>query len=137
MYNKILLVAFLIMVIVFISTKQVHEGFVAYDEKLVELEKLLREVFPAETRSVEFKAASKSYTVNKKHINICMRDREGNYYDDQVLLNVMLHELSHAINKDDIGHTTKFYKTFNDLLNKASEKGIYEKSTKIPENYCT
>ncbi len=125
------------MTILFICSKQVHEGFVAYDEKLIQLEKVIREIFPIETRDVEFKAATKSYTVNKKYIHICMKDRDGIYYDDQVLLNVMIHELSHAINKDDVGHTTKFYKICNDLLDKAAEKGAYEKKTVIPENYCS
>ena len=66
---------------------------------------------------------------------MCLKDSDGNYYDDNSLMFVLLHEIAHVICKS-IGHTDEFHKIFEDLLKEAEKVGIY--SSKIPmiKNYC-
>jgi hypothetical protein len=49
---------------------------------------------------------------------------------------VTLHEISHFLNKEDIGHTPKFHSIFEDLIEKASELGIYNPSIPLIQGYC-
>ena len=78
---------------------------------------------------------NKSYTINKEHIYMCLKDEENNYYDDNMLLYVLLHEISHSI-CDEIGHTRKFHKIFDALLDKAQEMKIYDPNVPLVRNYC-
>lgn len=79
---------------------------------------------------------NKSYTINKEHVFLCMKNENNDYYDDMTLLYVLLHELAHIVNTKDIGHTKNFHIIFNALLDKASELGIYDLSHRVPNNYC-
>ena len=84
---------------------------------------------------VTMKHGNQSYTVNKKHITMCLKDKDGKYYDDNMLNYVALHELAHVL-CDEIGHTPKFYAIFDQLLEDAEKIGIYDKSIPIVDNYC-
>ena len=78
----------------------------------------------------------KSYTINKEDIYICLKDEHGNYYDDNMLVYVAAHELSHSICKS-IGHTQEFHEIFEAFLKKAIEMNIYDPKIPIIQNYCT
>ena len=75
-----------------------------------------------------------AYIVNKQDIYIVIQDKKGNYYDDNTLMHVLLHELAHAINKS-IGHDEKFYELFNKLKVSAQEYGYYNPSLPLDRNY--
>ena len=47
-------------------------------------------------------------TMNKRHIAICLRDRDGHFEDKDIALRVFLHELAHVVS-DSVGHTKEFY----------------------------
>ena len=76
-----------------------------------------------------------SFTINKSRVNLCLKDKEGNYYDDNMLMYVALHELAHVM-CDEIGHTDKFHEIFDKLLEKAAAYGIYDPSIPPISNYC-
>ena len=78
----------------------------------------------------------KSYTINKEKVFLCLVDENGEYYNINSLLYVFLHETSHVL-CDEIGHTEKFHEIFQDLLEQASEMGIYDPSIPMISNYCT
>jgi hypothetical protein len=78
---------------------------------------------------------NKSYTINKEHIYMCLKDEENNYYDDNMLIYVLLHEISHSI-CDEIGHTKKFHRIFDALLDKATEMKVYDPNLPLVRNYC-
>lgn len=86
-------------------------------------------------RNIQFYEGNKSYTINKKKIHLCLRDAKGQYYDMNMLIYVAIHELAHVI-CDEIGHTEKFHLIFQDLLQKATEMGIYDPTKPIIRNYC-
>lgn len=85
-----------------------------------------------------FVEGRKSFTVRKgKKISLCLRDNEGNLYDRNLLMFVLLHELSHvAINSKN--HTEEFWNTFKLILREASSYGIYQPTdySKNPTMYC-
>jgi hypothetical protein len=82
-----------------------------------------------------------SYTINKEVVYLCVMDKQGKYYDNHMLMHVLLHELSHAI-CDEIGHTKKFDDIFTALMNEAdaptcpSQNPIYNKKLPLLDNYC-
>ena len=62
---------------------------------------------------------------------MCLKDSDGNYYDDNSLMFVLLHEIAHVICKS-IGHTDEFHKIFEDLLKEAEKEkqALVEKEAK-------
>ena len=52
-----------------------------------------------------------------------------------MLMYVLAHEVSHALS-DSVGHTEEFHNIFNDLLNIAVKKGIYDPTIPVITDYC-
>jgi hypothetical protein len=82
-----------------------------------------------------YKDDDKSFTINKKEIYLCLKDENQEYYPDLQLIYVLLHELSHVL-CDEVGHTDKFFKIFNQLIDKADEIGVYDKDFEVIIDYC-
>tara|TARA_Y100000389_G_C17419784_1_gene496038 strand:+ start:900 stop:1388 length:489 start_codon:yes stop_codon:yes gene_type:complete len=76
-----------------------------------------------------------SYTINKQKVYICLKDDNGKYYDDNMLIYVLLHELSHVI-CEEVGHTKKFHDIFEKLLERAVKLKIYDPKKELIFNYC-
>lgn len=106
------------------------------DPVLLNIKETLLPIHPA-VKDLKLYKGDKSYTINKEKIYICLKDENGNYYPTNMLIYVVLHELAHLINKNDIGHTENFRKIFDDLLDKAESLGIYNPSIPPIQNYCT
>jgi len=85
--------------------------------------------------NVHLNEGDKSYTINKKKVFICTKDKNGRYYNRNMLVYVTLHEYSHML-CDEIDHTPKFYDIFDDLLKRAADLGLYNPSVLPLENYC-
>lgn len=121
----------------FLLYKICFSSYEAYtnDPILKELQRQLAILDP-EFKSIDINEGNKSYTINKKKVYICLKDEEGRYYDRNMLVYVILHELAHVKNKNDIGHTSKFYSIFNDLLIKAEKAGLYDPRIPPVKNYC-
>ena len=71
--------------------------------------------------SLKYKAS----TDNMGRIGICLRKKNGSFYDESLLLFVFLHELAHvasthkkydAKNKEELDHPVEFWATFKVLL---------------------
>ncbi len=107
----------------FDKTKMVYSGFLA----------------PLNSRDImseiEFKHASKSFTINKKVVHMCLKDEKGDYYDNNSLVYVLLHEIAHVINAT-VGHDPMFNNIFNDLLDIAQQKKIYDPEIPMVNSYC-
>ena len=85
---------------------------------------------------IDIYKGNKSYTINKEKVYLCLKDENGEYYNDNLLTFVTLHELSHVLS-DTIGHDKKFSSIFDQLLKKASEMNIYDPKLPIDQNYCS
>ena len=111
------------------------------DPKILLMKKLASRVYPGDIDDLVFKEDSHSYIINKKYIYLKVRKPSGEYYDDNTLIYVVLHELAHALIGSDHFDPTKdphddyFFKVFDGLLNKAAETGIYNPEKKFDNRY--
>ncbi len=124
----------LVVMVIITFVKQVKENMVQDDPVLIDLKNTLRQVDPI-VDSLNFYVGNKSYTINKQNVYMCLKDKDGKYYDKNMLLYVALHEVAHA-KCDEIGHTMTFHNIFQSLLKKASEQGIYDPRKPIINDYC-
>ena len=126
-----IIVFFLIIWLIF---HQAREYYLQKDDMLHELKRIISPVHK-KILDVKLYEGSKSYTINKEKIYLCLKDENGHYYNKNMLIYVTLHELAHVLN-DDIGHTDSFHEKFEELLDKATELGIYNPSIPVIDNYC-
>jgi hypothetical protein len=144
------LAGLLIFIVGCIIYNQIHENYMNHDPKLKDLREILEDFFESKTnwkeplkilneknimKNIKLYRGEKSYTINKKKVYICLKDENGYYYDDNTLIYVIAHEISHAI-CDEIGHTEKFHGIFEALLVNMEEQGIYNSKIPIKQDYC-
>jgi predicted metallo-beta-lactamase superfamily hydrolase len=67
-----------------------------------------------------------TFVINKTDIYFCVKDDTNKFYDNNVLVYVLLHELSHIYSYSE-GHTQEFIKNFKFLVDVAKKIGIYTK----------
>ncbi len=80
---------------------------------------------------------NETYVIKKgKKIHLCLRTEDG-LIDDNTLMYVIIHELSHIVTPE-YGHTTNFWNNMDWLINKAIECNIYNYHDykKNPIKYC-
>lgn len=126
---KIIVIA----VIVYSLCMQV-DYFQNKDPLLDELKKQLSVIDP-KFQDVELYEGDKSYTINKKHVYICLKDKHGRYYNRNMLVYVICHEYSHMLCPE-IGHTKKFFSIFDDVLKRAANLGLYDPNIPPLTDYC-
>jgi len=100
---------------------------------LVELHSVLSHIDSA-AKNITISKANKSYTVNKKDVFLCLKDKDGEYYNKNMLVYVAVHELAHVLCPS-VGHTEEFWKINDKLLNKATELGYYNPSIPAVKDY--
>jgi hypothetical protein len=105
------------------------------DPVLYKLKNMVRTIHP-EIDNLQIYKGKKSYIIDKKKIYMCLKDQHGQYYNTNYLVYVLLHEFSHYLNKNEVGHTENFHKIFDELLDRATESGIYDKNIPMIEDYC-
>lgn len=79
-----------------------------------------------------------SYSINKgEKIVLCLRQRDKKLVDENIIMYVAVHELSHLAT-DEIGHTQKFWDNFKWILQEAIDIGLYTKVDfdNNPQSYC-
>jgi hypothetical protein len=82
-----------------------------------------------------------SYTVNKgEKMYVCLRNKTNpnKLVDYDILMFVMLHEMSHIANYNGWGHNDRFWTVFKFILHEATLFGIYTPKNYdlYPEDYC-
>lgn len=108
------------------------------DEDVLALVEQVRNIDPSVNKIVDrlkFFEGRRSYTINKTYVHICKKDKNGKLYARNQLVLVLLHEIAHAL-CDEVGHTDKFNRILDDLLEKASKKGVYDPSIPNIPDYC-
>ena len=131
----------LILYVFFCLVNEVRDNYdsQAQDEYTLLLIEKIRKVHPDVDKIIpylRFFEGEKSYTLDKKYVFLCKRDKKTkeHYHDNQLIL-VLLHEISHAL-CDEVGHTAKFDMIFEDLLEKATIAGVYDPSIPSVDGYC-
>lgn len=133
-YIFLFLISITALLSAFKITNRLMEKYMEEDPMIVRLRQKLLPVFPEIDRVILLKG-TKSYTINKKRVYLCLKNEKGDYYDENMLIYVTLHELAH-VKCDELGHTQKFHKIFEDLLKKAAIHKVYDPKKPIEKNYC-
>lgn len=121
-------------IIIWTIVNQIRECMLKDDPMLHKLRDRLKDVHPV-VKNLKLYKGSKSYTLNKDKIFMCLKDEKGDYYDENTLSYVLLHEISHKL-CDEIGHTEKFHQIFGDLQKRAAELGVFDPNKPIVQDYC-
>lgn len=76
-------------------------------------------------------------TVGKKQIYLCLRDENGNDYDANTAMFVLLHELAHVATQS-FGHEEEFWNNMRFFIDAAIQAGVYryEDYSVFPKRYC-
>ena len=77
-----------------------------------------------------------SYTINKKRVHICMKDEKDGYYNDNMLMYVLLHEIAHCKCRS-IGHTPEFHEILDKIYDVARKSGLLDPTFTPDRSYCT
>jgi hypothetical protein len=113
---------------------QVESYLAVEDPVLNELRDQLCELHP-KLKNISVYIGDKSYTINKKTVYICSKDENGRYYNRNMLVYVMCHEFAHVI-CEDVGHEGSFPEVFENLLQEASRRRLYDPNIPLIKNYC-
>lgn len=137
MNDRHLLIIILICLLYFIFCHHIDYYLTQQDPLLKEIQEQLAPLHP-KFKNLYLYEASKTYTINKSRVYICLKDEHGRYYNRNMLVYVVCHEYAHVLNDewDTNEHGAKFWAIFDDLLRKAAAKGIYNPNIPILENYC-
>jgi len=146
----VILGVFLIILVGWTVINQAQENDLRDDPKLDELLEIITPLFSQDSdhighmsslnerdllSEIRIYRGRKSYTINKQKVFLCLKDENGDYYNTNTLLFVLLHEISHVICPE-IGHTELFHDIFSEILEKAYELGIYNPSIPVRKDYC-
>jgi len=112
-----------------------------YDDPLLQRIYLdLKKVYPdIDSKNIKLYGANNTLTENKKKIFLCLKKKNGDYYDYNTLLYLAIHELAHVINNEyDTGHNhgEKFNELNDILLTRAYDKGLLDKNKEIEYDMC-
>lgn len=133
--SGIICIFIIIIIVIFFMLTRFIEEFKKEDPMLYKIKNKIRLLNPEMVDRIILLEDTKSYTINKKKVYLCLKDENGEYYEDNMLMFVAIHELAHVL-CDEIGHTDKFQSIFQELLNRASELDIYDPSVAPIQNYC-
>jgi hypothetical protein len=150
MVYTIILFFVIIGIIIFLVILQIEEYKLQDDPKLKELKKIIEPLFIQDKyftgnlkelnnrnilNEINLYKGEKSYTINKQKVFLCLKDEKNQYYETNMLVYVLLHEISHVI-CDEVGHTEKFQKIFDELLEEATKMKVYNPDIPIITDYC-
>jgi hypothetical protein len=133
MNGVVLLFLVMVLIVIWYLHQRSLENFMQNEPTILRLKNLLLPYFP-ELHKVKLMKGDSSYTINKHRIYICT-ESDGEYYNDNMLIYVILHELAHTLCKS-LGHSDEFQLIFNTLMQRAEKAGVYDPKLPRTENYC-
>ena len=130
----------IVSITIIISTPSVYEWFTVHDkqdyEVIQRLHNIARLIFPEVDDIIIVPNGDQTFTVNKNKIHLCLKNKDGTYYSDNMLLFALIHELAHVNNKFNVGHTEEWHAIFNHMLSIAHDEGIIDLNEPLPDEYC-
>lgn len=104
------------------------------------LEKLKTDAVKIDPRAarLQFFPADESYTEDKQKVFICLKDENGQYFPYNELIQVVAHELAHALSPViDKEHKTPEFNNLHDALRqRAILLGLFNPGQPVPPSYC-
>ena len=137
---KQLLTLLVISVLVWPHLTNIIENYaLPTDPILLELREKLTKLHPR-FKDIKIYSGDRSYTINKSRVYICLKDENGMYYSKMMLMYVGVHECAHIlcpeIDTSTDTHSKEFFVIFNQLLERASDMGLYDRNFVPLKNYC-
>lgn len=166
---SVILALVLICILVYLITRQVRDYYTSRDPKLGELlhkiKKAVKNCYEDSNLCTEKESCmleteidqgggplksldhitlhegDSSYSLNKHKIYLCLKKKNGEYYDDNMLLFVLAHEIAHCLCPN-VGHTKEWQEINDELLHCLIKQGVYKPPDKndlrIPPimDYC-
>ena len=132
--QRLLILLLVILFLYFTIFRQIDHFVRSRDPVLNELKQQLAMMDP-NFGNIELYEGNRSYTINKKRVYICLKDENGKYYNRNMLIYVICHEYAHIL-CDEVGHTKKFFQIFNQVLDQATQAGLYNHKIPLLDNYC-
>ena len=132
----------LLITICIVSKKRKAEYYKKHEGLLIDIKNKISKMIPyfdkherIRLTRLKLQPDIKSYTINKHDMHLCLEQSDGNYYDENILIYVTLHELAHIF-CNEIGHTDAYFNIFERLLRIADKVGIYDPTMALPKEYC-
>lgn len=132
--HMVLLFCFMFLIFITLYLNKIY----SYHDPLIDrIKDDLLKVDPR-VEELSFHASNESFTEDKKFVYLCLKDKDGKYYDYNMIMYVSLHELAHAFSDSvDTDHSGKEFKdNFRNLLNKAQTLGLYDPKIPLVYDYC-
>ena len=133
-YLNIFCIICVLFITIYSIYNQVFEQFNNDSQIIHDIVRNLNKYFP-KINKLDFFEGDESFTLNKKKVYICIKDKFGKVYDSNVLTYVILHEYTHSICPE-IGHTPLYKSMFANIISKAINVGVYVADGQFPEDYC-
>jgi len=100
----------------------------------------LKLIYPnLDQKNITILAANDTLTEDKKTMYLCIRRKNGEYYDYPSILYIAIHELAHVLNDEydtESEHGDKFNNLNQILLQKAYELKLLPKNLKVNYDMC-
>lgn len=134
-------IAIVVILLILLLMSLRTENFIPDEEESLMITNLNTAIFQIcpELKFSLFKG-EKSFTIDKKEIFICLRNKKTKQiYDFDILLYVTLHEIAHVISKtwSNKNHNEEFHNNFKRLLKIARDKKILSENVHVPSDYCS
>ena len=133
MNQRILLLLLIIVLILrFFRKKREHyeiatdlDSKMLFDRLTADLSRLYPDISSLNLHAIVSCIPEDSFTEDKKHITICVRNKKGAFYPYSKLLKIGIHELAHAMSKqmDPEHKTPEFINNYGYLMNRAISLG--------------
>jgi predicted metal-dependent hydrolase len=110
------------------------------DPLLDKIYKDLKLIYPdLDQKKIKLYGANDTLTEDKKHMYLCIRKKNGEYYDYPSILYIAIHELAHVLNDEydtESQHGDKFNNLNQVLLQKAQDLKLLPKNLKVNYDMC-
>ncbi len=129
----------MIVVIFLIAFFGRQENFSDSDYRYIDLLKKKISLLDPNFVNLDIVPGYESSTYDKRKISLCIKDPNNSiYYDKDVLIYVLLHEIAHLKSKSysTSSHNREFIDNFEKLLNEAYRKQLINPNLYVPSNYC-
>ena len=117
------------------SCSRTHESKQYADSVIQQLHRDLEEIYPDISTILKLKFApleccdlEDSVTEDKKRVYICVKNKQGRYYNYNKLVQVAVHELAHVLSKtiDPEHKSPEFNNNYTMLMKRAKELGLID-----------
>lgn len=137
-WRRVWLIALVVVILVSLWSYQVYWRRTRRDPLIDQVKETVMILSPQQISQIDFyESKNHAYTRDKQSIHLCLRKKNGEYYDFNMLIYAALHELAHAFyDGDSRHHPPEWERLFREFLAQAHRMGIYDPSLPIEEAYC-